>query len=288
MNIFIRILFAIFIFSSGNNSLSGQQNLKIISYNVLDGMKNDTSAGKTAFAQWIKKMNPDVMAFQEMNEFTQQRLEEFAHSYGHQYAILLKDTGYPVALTSCYPITNVKKTVAHFHHGFIEATIKDIHFFVLHLSPHKYLKRKEEIDSILSLIRINGSDARVILMGDFNAQSPQDSVFYEDGKMLETLKKLATRYPWHENLKNGKIDFEVIRTVLLNGFFDPIYDPKKLNISHLTKMPAEPGFEYDRSRMDYIFVNSTLKDKVKKAAILKDEFTDYMSDHYPVYLELQY
>jgi len=92
-----------------------EKNFRIITWNVYEGMKLDTTQNKTAFAQWIKEKDPDVMAFQEMNRFTQTSLAEFARSYGHGYSLLLKETGFPVALTSKYPISKTEKVIDNMH-----------------------------------------------------------------------------------------------------------------------------------------------------------------------------
>src|SRR5687767_11071810 len=139
-------LFAVFIFGFKVPVNYQQKTFMIITWNVYEGMKLDTTQNKIAFTKWIKEKDPDVMAFQEMNGFTQTKLEAFARSYGHSYAVLLKDTGFPVALTSKYPITDIEKVIENMHHGYIQAKVSDITFFVVHLSPHKYQKRQEEIN----------------------------------------------------------------------------------------------------------------------------------------------
>jgi len=261
-----------------------QKIFRVISYNVYEGMSRDTSANKTAFTKWFKEKDPDVIAFQEMNKFTQPRLEEFARSYDHPYAVLLKENGYPVAITSKYPIANVEKVIDNMHHGFIKATIKDITFFVVHLSPGKYRKRQEEIDLVLSTASL-GNKTKTIILGDFNAQSPQDSVFYKDGKMVNIQKLLHSKNPVYDNIKNGNLDYNVIRTVLSNGFTDPLYDAKKLNISFDAAIQGDPDLKDNITRIDYIFLGTFFK-KVVKKSIIRDEFTNKVSDHYPVLVEL--
>ena len=281
LTIFLSFLFSLM-------TAHGQPKIfRIISYNVYEGMSKDTAANKTAFTKWIKEKDPDVIAFQEMNKFTQPRLEEFARSYGHAYAVLLKENGFPVAITSKYPIVNTEKVIDNMHHGFIKATIKGITFFVVHLSPSKYWKRQEEIDLVLSTAS-SGNKTKAIILGDFNAQSPQDSFFYKDGKMAGVQKLLHSKYPVYDNLKNGNLDYNVIRTVLSNGFTDPLFDSKKLNISFDAAIQGDPDLKDNVTRIDYILLGSHFKGKTKKAFIIRDEFALKMSDHYPVIVELDY
>ena len=177
-----------FIFWSNLPVYCQQKNFRIITWNVYEGMKLDTTQQKTAFAKWITDKDPDVMAFQEMNRFTQTSLDKFARSYGHAYSVLLKENGFPVALTSRYPISNIEKITDRMHHGYVQATVNGITFFVVHLSPHKYQKRQEEINIILAAADLAPDKRKTVILGDFNSQSPQDSVFYIDGKMVEVHK----------------------------------------------------------------------------------------------------
>ena len=66
---------------------SETKNLKIICYNILYGMRRDTTQGKRLFAEWVRQQNPDILALQEVNDFTQFTLETLAAEYGHDYAV---------------------------------------------------------------------------------------------------------------------------------------------------------------------------------------------------------
>ena len=57
---------------------SETKNLKIICYNILYGMRRDTTQGKRLFAEWVRQQNPDILALQEVNDFTQFTLETLA------------------------------------------------------------------------------------------------------------------------------------------------------------------------------------------------------------------
>ena len=76
--------------------------LTIMSYNVLYGF--DKGKGLDAGARWIAKQRPDVLALQELNGFTPAKLAEAARRWGHEHAVILKEDGFPVGLTSRFPI----------------------------------------------------------------------------------------------------------------------------------------------------------------------------------------
>jgi len=265
----------ILLFTGLHMGIQAQDRTRIISYNILEGMKTDTTKGKQDFVKWLKSENPDILALQECNKFTQKSLEELARSYGHPYAVLLREQGYPVALTSKFPIVNVDRVLDNMHHGFIVAKIKDLNIIVLHLSPHKYWKRREEIDVILNTIKASQQKEKWIIMGDFNSLSPLDKDNYADGKYAERLKDLAKKHSFHENLVDGKyLDFEVQKRILEFGLHD-------------TAKEKATGNEPKANRIDYIYVSKDLLPSVAKARFIRDDFTATHSDHVPVIMELK-
>lgn len=80
------------------------ETLRFISYNILEGMKLDKAQNFDNFVDWVKEKDPDFMALCECNAFTEESLTALAGRYGHPYAILCKESGFPVGLTSKYPI----------------------------------------------------------------------------------------------------------------------------------------------------------------------------------------
>lgn len=151
----------------------GKQAMKIISYNIEYGMRADTTAGKTIFSTWMRNQDPDIVCLQEANKFTQKSLEALAASYGHPYAVLQKEKGFPTAITSKYPIVNIMKVENNMWHGFVMGTINGYHIISLHLSPHRYESRQLDIDLILETIRQNGPFEKWLIMGDFNSRIPR-------------------------------------------------------------------------------------------------------------------
>lgn len=253
-----------------------QQKMRIISYNILEGMKNDTTAGKKLFANWVKSYDPDILALEECNKFTQLTLEELAHSYGHPYAVIVKEKGYPVGITSKYPIVNIQKINDNMTHGFIVCKINDLNVIVLHLNPHHYKKRREEIQNILSTIAAAPAQKKWIIMGDFNSLSPLDKDNYADGKLLAYLKSQKQKFSFHENLVDDKaLDFEVQQKILDFGFKD-------------TAKSMETGKEPKGSRIDYVYVTKDLIGEVTRAHFIRDDFTASYSDHKPVIMEFKH
>lgn len=183
---------------------SETKNLKIICYNILYGMRRDTTQGKRLFAEWVRQQNPDILALQEVNDFTQFTLETLAAEYGHDYAVISKDpklipgsvgsrTKFPVSISSKSPVVNVDKVLDNMWHGFIKCKVEGYNVIVLHLNPHLYEARRREIRTVLETVKQSGLFEKWIIMGDFNTVSPLDSAVYADGKYLQRKMRDANR-----------------------------------------------------------------------------------------------
>lgn len=269
------VLILLIMACSSTAQLFAQEKMRIISYNIEEGMKADTSKGKKDFVAWIKSYDPDIMALEECNKFTQASLEELAHSYGHPYAIIVKEKGYPTGITSKYPIVNVQKITDNMTHGFIMCKIKNLNVVVLHLNPHQYKKRREEIAEILSYVGASPEKKNWLMMGDFNSLSPLDKDKYADGKLLAYLMEQKKKFSFHNNLVNdNELDFNVQQQILDFGFKDA-----GKAMEAISKPPPS------RSRIDYIYVSKDLLPKVTATHFILDDFTAHHSDHKPVIME---
>ncbi|AEW02171.1 endonuclease/exonuclease/phosphatase [Niastella koreensis] len=283
-----RILFVILLFA-GYPAFTQYSRLRFITYNMLEGMKLDTSADKPNFVNWLKQMNPDVLALQEVTGFTQASLEKLAQSYGHPYAVLLiEGEKYPVALTSKYPIVNVQKVSDNMDRGFIMARIKDMNIISLHFTPFDYRKRAQEVDLLLAHIHTQPAGKQWIIMGDFNTVSPADSANYSDGRMVANYQAYEKKYAPIQKLANGKLDYTVIDKIVANGFTDALKTttPAFVKTVHPKRFEPKTGTDVT-SRIDFIFVSRDLVKKIAAARVLTDDFTDYYSDHYPVLMDLK-
>ena len=102
----------------------GYEKIRIISYNVFNGFdwKKDKDR-QNRFVEWIRKQDPEILALQELCGFTQESLLAMAQQWGHPYAVILKENGYPVGITSKKPINLKAKLLENCGHGLLhEAT----------------------------------------------------------------------------------------------------------------------------------------------------------------------
>lgn len=271
------------------NTIAQEKTLKLISYNVYWGMRQDSTENKSKFAEWIKTQDPDILALQEMNGFTQRKLQEFAESYGHPYAILVKEPepdgsiSFPVAITSKYPIINVQRVVDNMIHGLIIAEIEGKHFMVTHFHPFSAVRRGCEIDIMLATAQSKSPQNKWLIMGDLNSVSPLDKEEYNNGLVLNHIREDMKKKPHNQNLINNELDYSVQQKLLDAGFVDTFkFFHPRFEASAPTKL------FYDQSkfplRYDYLYVSGNMKNDLVKCEIIKDAFTDIYSDHYPVLL----
>lgn len=272
--------------------VKSQEKLTVLSYNVYEGFQKD-SLQKEKFKKWVQQFHPDVIAFQELNGFTHTLLEELAASYGHSYVVLQKDWGYPVGITSRYPITDIEKRSDDFTMGYIYGRIMDYHFFVIHLNPFQYQKRLIQINSVLAQAdRINKKE-KIIILGDFNSLSSSDSLAYAGEERMQMIKKYESlrsgKYDDFYVLKDGKIDYSTVDAMKAAGYTDAF----ELHNKQFTSSCATQKYSFREGpngkdiRIDYIWLNKPLRNKSLSATIIKDEITHELSDHYPMILELK-
>lgn len=264
--------------------LSAQGNFKVLSYNILEGMVKDTTKGKQQFVAWVKTHNPDVVALQECNGFTQKTLEELALSYGHPYAVIVKENGYPTGLTSRYPIANIRKVNESMTHGFIMARIEQFNIVVLHLNPHKYKKRRAEIAQVLKNIELDNDKKNWVIMGDFNSLSPLDKVRITQADYITKAQAAQAKRPTVlENLVDGNtVDYDVQQHMLSAGFTDAGHTDDAREKARTGKHIIATS-----SRIDYIYLSSNLAKKMNSCRFIYDDFTAVHSDHRPILLELK-
>lgn len=255
----------------------------VITYNVWNGFESETPR-RNSFVAWAKQQQADVIAFQELNNFTQTSFAELAKSWGHPYAVIVKESGYPVGISSRYPITNVYKQIEGMHHGCLYAEIKGISFFVVHFSPFSSAKRLEEAKGILQTLQTkNKLSEKVIVLGDFNAFSPVDSLFYTTSGVRDSMYAAETKNSVLRNLNvQHEIDYAVVRSFLHHGFYDSfslLHQP--FDASYPTKV--FPGTTVsDQIKIDQVLLSAKMKASFKSARIIKDAVTDTLSDHYPI------
>lgn len=256
------------------------KDFRVLSYNVEDGFKSEPER-MDRFVTWVQTKDPDIVFFQEMNKFTQPKLEEFAHRYGHPYAVLSKTVGYPVAITSKYPIVRVEKVVDNMTHAYIVANVHGYEVVVTHLNPHKAVKRHTEIAELMYRLSLMPKGSKVIFAGDFNSLNRHDGEKMTPVE-LSNLHTIEEKRPEVRNLVDGKPDYSVTDAVERGGMIDAY---------RLERGKGRPDYAANHPqighRIDYIWVSGNLKSKVLGCDFIYDDVTKTMSDHHPLLMELK-
>jgi exodeoxyribonuclease-3 len=283
-------VFTFFLYSCRSEKKEVNQasrNLRIITYNVWYGFSKVPERKKTWIA-WMNEQHPDIVALQELNGYTDQKLAEDAKSYGHSYSALLKEEGFPTGITSRFPIEDIQRIREGFHHGLMRVRIQDIYIYVIHLHPSNWETRKAEINQIIQNIKELPPDSKVILAGDFNTFSPLDSVYYVHARLEPFFNDRDLVYK-EKNLNNGKLEYSVIQEVLDFGLIDLEASMRDSSYNFHGSFPTlieKEGEDGDQRRLDYIFASKNLANKVTRASIITTDTTFVLSDHLPVLVDL--
>ncbi|MFU1857698.1 endonuclease/exonuclease/phosphatase family protein [Sphingobacterium sp. NGMCC 1.201703] len=289
-NVCAKILALISLFSLAF-SVRAQESgtLKIISYNIWNGFEKQQDR-KDKFSDWIRKEQPDIVALQELVDFKQTDLVQLAKTYGHPHTVLLKEKGYPVGISSRYPITLIKAQVDSFWHGMLHVKIKNLDLIVTHLSPFSWKYRLGEARQIVEYIKTNRLD-NCIIMGDLNAYSPLDASWLEPKSALKAnLRKWDQEHPQYGNMNGSRFDYRVLSTFMAAGFDDCIGravfpESKRASFPTATlynwkwgdaRLPAVS------ERLDYILLSEVLAPHVQQVEAHNGAALEGISDHYPV------
>lgn len=265
---------------------------KIMTYNILTGFDwGKDTAREEKLITWVKSQNPDVLALQELCDFTQDKLEQLAQKWGHQYAVILKDDGYPVGLTSNQPIELKERLLDELWHGMLHVKTHGIDFFVVHLSPADREFRNKEAGIITQRIKkLAAGSNHYVVLGDFNAHSPFDGDFdLKYPYQLQRVRRSDSTNEKYSNLLNNQFDYGVVSTFLAVPLIDVCHQfvpmderttcPAPINVPEWLTMEE---MKKTKSRIDFILVSPALSTKCTGAEIFNEGKIGYLSDHYPV------
>ncbi|RAV27796.1 endonuclease/exonuclease/phosphatase family protein [Sinomicrobium soli] len=258
-------------------TLGEQDVLKVMSYNIQEGFKNDARS-RQEFANWVKQYDPDIILLQEMMHFTDASFAAFARTYGHDHAVLTKTTGIPTGITSREEIKDIRKVVQTgvLHHGYVTGETSGIRVFSVHLCPYELdnernihnIARKDEIKIIMD-DAAGYTGAPVVIGGDFNDHNEFDRDSYGAGYRYadrdHTVTNTLNTYDFHDTYP------------LLNNTFKPSWP-----VDNVASNGPNEG-----ARLDYIFVSDNTENKVVYSDIIQSIYTDTFSDHYPTYIEIK-
>ena len=283
------ILIVLVTLCTRHNSFSQENTLKIMTYNIWNGFDwgKDTER-RSNLVDWVDSQKTDIIALQELCNYTPEKLAEDAKGWGHDYSVLLKTTCYSVGLTSKYPIEVKERIIDNMWHGALQCKTAGVDIFVIHFWPgdRKYI---EEIAIVLErLKKVRTENSNYIVLGDFNAQSPMDADLYTAEKGFLSVLREKKKDPTFQ------IDYEAMSTLL--AF--PLIDVTQMFTRGVVERGTAPGLilgpvnkETSKelvarlNRIDYILTSPELGKKCTGSTVHNGENNWFLSDHYPVTAE---
>lgn len=262
--------------------------ITLLSYNVLEGFKNNTT-NKNRFIEWVKRYDPDIILFQEMNSFTGESLQSFAAQYGHGHTVLLKEQGYPTAISSKKELTDIQKiqitnddiAPQYKVHGYIHAKTYGIDLFCIHLSSQSDELKIRESKAIMEHINKLSDKSKVLVAGDFNSYCMNDGKLLGEARWDANLAEYKPSYypptiiyvPTNTMLEGGLIDVQTIG----NTYYRASHPVKRTFMTD----------DYLGVRLDYVFLSEQLSRQCDYAEILQNDYTYTASDHFPYLVHLK-
>jgi exodeoxyribonuclease-3 len=261
---------------------------RIVTWNVLRGFLDRTQVEPAQ--QWLREQGPDVVALQEVNGFTAARLTKVAAAWGHAHAVMAKESGYPVALTSRSPIEVVERRLAGMHHGYLHARTAGLDVVVVHLNPSDWRFRRREVAVLAPLVRKLVEEGRqVVVLGDFNSHHPLDC------EHLDGQRALIERRASGENLiADRTFDYGVLSRFEAAGVTDAAYRalgeaaarggtfPTRL-LSHSQTAESQSAY---LERIDFVLMSPAAMARLARVDMPRGGPLEAVSDHYPVVVDL--
>lgn len=247
----------------------------ILSYNVLEGLQG-SEVQIDVFVRWVQELDPDIIFYQELNNFTQESFKAMAERYRHPYSFKFSELNYRPGISSKYELSNTNSVSNDLTLGYISAKVQGVHLFCLHLDPFTEEKRLAEMARILDDASSLPDNAKVMLVGDFNSLARSDRDVYNG----DFEKQLRERCP------DWGVEFDVTDAVLNAGYVDayPLFHSEfKRTFPTLKRIvPGDAAV-----RIDYAFLNPALKEDCISAEIVDDPITRFLSDHYPLMVKFK-
>jgi endonuclease/exonuclease/phosphatase family metal-dependent hydrolase len=271
-------------------SQAGDDNLKVLTYNIWNGYDWGKDEGRRAeVAGWIKIQDADIVALQELCKYTPEKLGEDARVWGHPHSALLKTTGYSVG--------GREKIRDGMHHGALHCVIQGIDVFVIHFHPGEITIRRKEAGIILDkLAPVRDQNQSYLVLVDFNRHSLFDADLHDpEGSLLTRMKE---RYPDKGteagNLTYGDLDYSMMSSLLAFPLMD-VCRPFTTGLGERGSFPGrilgpinketEEQLVLRLERIDYILASPYLSARCTGARVCNGKENHFLSDHYPVVAE---
>lgn len=266
--------------------------MKILTYNVMEGgVRNgkELQPGRLEkVLKVIEEQNADVVGLQETLDLKgdKNQLVEALRSngrYPHDIVLACEQGwtyGTGAALFSTIPSANshiIGERVRAVEMTFNPLNLSICNVYLSHVSESERLPQIKE-----ALQELRGNQYS-LLMGDFNALSPEDGI---PQSAVETFSpRMKEKY-----CRDGKLCYDTIEAVLNEGYIDVglrFHKPEQITGKTDLGGPKTGGGHTRGIRMDFIFTKPEVLPYVKEFVMVKEGLARIASDHFPWYVVLE-
>ena len=306
---------AIFILSA---CTSTPQPLKVLYWNIQNGMWDGQTDNYKRFTDWVQQQNPDICVWCEsvtlyitntaesmpqQERYLPSGWEELAARYGHQYVYMGgKRDNYPQVITSKYPIENVKRIIGNgadsiVTHGAGWARIKlngkALNIVTLHTWPQKYAFgiTREQRDSSKA---VNGGDKYRRMEMEFICKetiAQSRNAAQEYWMMMGDFNAKSRVDNWFYKWPEDTTAFLVHDYIHATTPYIDVIKEKYPNEFFTTTG--------GKTRIDFFYCTAPLYEKITRAEVISDDYTTpvrnpqklsnfwHPSDHRPILVEFE-
>ncbi|KAJ3052430.1 hypothetical protein HK097_006273 [Rhizophlyctis rosea] len=206
------------------------------------------------------------------------------------------NTDFRIGISSIYPITIIQKQKHSFWHGALIVRLqlsstRHLNILLTHLNPFHATARKKECEQIVATIQSSPhSNEEWLVMGDLNSLSRLDESSYNASNIVTTLTqtdKLSQKFLTEDHTA---VDYAPLDTLMIDGELRDLSSSRNqlghLDYSVPTLLDVD-DMHATHMRLDYVFGNESIANKVSRCGVLRNEETGILSDHYPVILDFE-
>ncbi len=259
--------------------------MRLMTYNILTGGLDGLDSSRwSLIVGLIREAKPDILVLNECNHFELERNRNF-HRMEREtdmHGILAPaETGFHVAIFARNAHFIESRNTSHsFHHAMLETLIwwqgHEIRVVGVHMCPFGGISRAQEAEY---LTRFSKEDEWVFVAGDMNSISPRDvSRVNMDG----WAQRRKSRH-----LVPGTLDVDTRAMCILEG--SGLVDlGAKAGINDVPTVltPLRSDHDTYRLRIDYVFGNQRVAERLQSARVLTGDASNRASDHYPVIVDV--
>lgn len=296
-------------------SLASAQSLRVLYWNIQNGMWADQENNYDNFVSWVKEMNPDICVWceastiyysgtadvmPEEDRYLPANWSSLAARYGHPFSIVAAQRDeYPQVVTSRFPLQHVaalcgngSDTLVVHGAGWIKAKTGDreMNFVTVHLKPFLYGYDVPKADRAESAARFEGEYFRIAEMDYIfdhtirTRPAPDNENWFMMGDFNSRSRVDNYQYGWSEDSKRFMVHDHIAAK---SPYRDLVAE----------KFPGEfQKTDGSGNRIDFVYVTPQLLDAISGVKVIHDGWAAHYksgvskfyrpSDHFPIVVDI--